>query len=397
MGDAVHTVLGPELARLRAHLLKLLPELDELTKDVPEEDELSNELFDRIADHPGGLLDPTATDPEAGYGIRLATVAAEALATGRQTYLMPVLISALSRMPLLLAGTDEQRDARLDGLGAGKRVSFAMTESSAGSDVSGLSTTARRDGDGYVLSGVKRWVSRLGDLEWFIVFAKPEGASGHALSCFVVDGDAAGQTWEPIEPLLGMRSVPMYELTLEGVRVPADGLIGEEGKAFGLAMRALNTVRPVVAARGLGLAARSIMDATRYVQQREAFGGTIIDQQVVRTQLGALAARLEAARLLAYRAAAMVDAGSLGKEAAPVLSAAKLLGTELAVDAATTCLHLAGAAGYEERLPFARALRDAQQLTVVEGVSEVQLELVARGLIDRTLWWDACAGNGRPA
>lgn len=387
--DAVAAVLGPEHAALRHHLLGLLPALDEITAGRPEDDELSDELFDTLARDPYGLLDPAAVDPSAGLGIRVATVATEALATGRQTYLIPVLLSALSRMPLVLAGTAEQKERHLASLGAGARVSFAMTEATAGSDVSGLQTTARRDGDSYVISGAKRWVSRLGELEWFTMFAKPEGASSHALSCFVVDGASLGLTYTRIDGLLGMRAVPMYEVTFDDVRVPAEALIGEEGRAFGLAMRCLNTVRPVVAARGLGLTARVLMDATRYVEERSAFGGTLIDQQLVRIKLADLAARLEAARLLTYRAAALIDAGELGKEAAPVLSAAKWLGTELAVEAATTCLHLAGAAGYTNQLPFERALRDAQQLTIVEGVSEVQLELVARGLIDRTLWWES--------
>jgi hypothetical protein len=387
-GDAVAAILGPDLAAVRESCLGLLPELDRITEGRAEEDELSDELFDVLAGAPHGLLDPTAADPSAGYGIRVGTVASEALGTGRQTYLVPVLIAALSRMPLLLAGTPAQQERYLGNLGKGARASFAMSEPEAGSDVSGLRTTARRDGDGYVLNGAKRWISKTGELEWLIVFARPEGATGHAVSCFVVDGRAEGLTFTPNEHLLGMRAVPLCDVTLDDVRVPADALLGEEGRAFGLAMRALNTVRPIVAARGLGLTAKVIMAATRHVEERQAFGGTLMDQQLVRTKLGGLAARLEAARLLAYRAAAMVDAGEVGKEAAPVLAAAKLLGTELAVDAATTCLHLAGAAGYDERMPFARELRDAQQLTIVEGVSEVQLELIARGLIDRTLWWE---------
>jgi alkylation response protein AidB-like acyl-CoA dehydrogenase len=185
-----------------------------------------------------------------------------------------------------------------------------------------------------------------------------------------------------------MRAVPLCDVVLDGVRVGEGDLIGRDGGGFGIAMRTLNAVRPIVAARGLGLAARVIMAATRHVETREAFGGPLAELQLVRGALAGLAARLEACRALTHRAAALVDADGPGKQHAAVLAAAKLLSTELAVDAATTCLHLAGAAGYTAELPFERALRDAHQLTIVEGTSEVQLELVARGLLDRSLWWD---------
>jgi alkylation response protein AidB-like acyl-CoA dehydrogenase len=186
-----------------------------------------------------------------------------------------------------------------------------------------------------------------------------------------------------------MSAVPLCDVVLDDVVVAASQLVGRSGTGFGIAMRTLNAVRPLVAARGLGLVASVLMAATRYVERRRAFGGSLADLQQVRAKLAGLAARLEAARLLTYYAAEQVDAHGPGRAQAPVLAAAKLLSTELAVEAATTCMHLAGAAGYTTALPFERALREAQQLTVVEGTSEVQLELIARGLLDRTLWWDA--------
>jgi alkylation response protein AidB-like acyl-CoA dehydrogenase len=133
-----------------------------------------------------------------------------------------------------------------------------------------------------------------------------------------------------------------------------------------------------------------LMDVAELIQERRAFGGTMADRQPVRAKIADLAARLEAARLLTYRAAAIADAGGLGKQEGPVLGASKYLATELAVEAATTTLHLAGALGYDEDASmFSRHLRDAQQLTLVEGVSEVQLELVGYGVLAKDLWWDA--------
>lgn len=330
---------------------------------------------------------------EGDLGIRAATVACEALATGRQTYLVPVLVSALSRTPIVLAGSEEQQVRFLGRIGQAPVGTFGMTEPGPGSDVAGLQTTIRDDGERAILNGHKRWITVQDpeQLEWIVVFGKPEGAGGHALSCFVVPADADGVRIERRGELLGMRAVPLCDVILDDVCLRRDEhQIGEDGRCFGLAMRCLNSVRCVVGARGLGLTARVLMDAAEWVKQREAFGGTLADRQTVRADLARLAARLEAARLLTYRAAAIADSGELGRKAGPVLGASKYLGTELAVEAATTALHLAGAAGYNERQTmFARHLRDAQQLTIVEGVSEIQLELIGHGVLDKLLWWDS--------
>lgn len=383
---AVTAALGPEFANLRRSILReLVPDLEDRLRGVAEQDELAPVLA-AFREDSRGLLDPRAN---GDLGMRAATVACEALATGRQTYLMPVLVSALTRMPVLLGGTPAQQVRLLADPTSGPRRGFAMTEPAVGSDVSGLSTVAAERGGQIVLNGHKRWISLLEEPEWIIVWTKPEGGSGHALSCVVVPGDAPGLQLIRHGTPLGMRAIPTYDLILEDVTIPVDNRIGDSGQAFGLAMRCLNAVRCLVAARGLGLTARVLMDATRYTRQRSAFGGTIADMQAVRMRLAELGARLEAARALTYRAAAITDEHRLGKQDAPVLAAAKYLATELAVDAATAALHLVGAAGYdEEEHGFARQLRDAQQLTIVEGVSEVQLELVGHGMLDGHLWWD---------
>ena len=386
--DAVAMTLGPSYASLRSHVLTtIVPRLDAAMAEVAEEDELPH-VLDTLAQDQSGLLDPRA---DGDLGVRAATVAVEALATGRQTYLIPVLVNALSRMPIVLAGDEQQQARFLTRARSAPVGAFAMTESGPGSDVAGLQTVARAHGDGFVLEGRKRWVTVQDPerLEWLIVWAKVEGGGPHALSCFVVPADAAGLTIRPHGRLLGMRAVPVCDVGLDGVRVTAEHLLGEPGRAFGLAMRCLNSVRCVVAARGLGLTARVLMDVAELIQQRRAFGGTMADRQPVRAKIADLAARLEAARLLTYRAAAIADAGGLGKQEGPVLGASKYLATELAVEAATTTLHLAGALGYDEDASmFSRHLRDAHQLTLVEGVSEVQLELVGYGVLAKDLWWD---------
>jgi hypothetical protein len=344
-------------------------------------------VLDVLARSPLNLLDTRA---DGDLGIRAATVAVEALATGRQSYLIPVLVNALSRMPIVLAGTLEQQRRFLARASDGPIGAFAMTERQPGSDVAGLTTLALADRHEFVINGEKRWITvqDADRLEWLVVWAKAQGGGPHALSCFVIPADTPGLTIRRTGRLLGMRGIPVCSVTLEQVRVSADCQLGVSGRAFGLAMRCLNAVRCIVAARGLGLTARVLMDVAELVQKRRAFGGTMADRQPVRARIADLAARLEAARLLTYRAAAIADGGGLGKSDSPVLGASKYLATELAVEAATAALHLAGALGYDEdETMFPRHLRDAHQLTLVEGVSEVQLELIGYGVLNKDLWW----------
>ncbi|MGH9103740.1 MAG: acyl-CoA dehydrogenase family protein, partial [Acidimicrobiales bacterium] len=177
------------------------------------------------------------------------------------------------------------------------------------------------------------------------------------------------------------------ELVLDSVRVPPENVIGEVG-GFRLAMLGLNSMRPIVAARGIGLAEGALMYATDYVKERAAFGKTIADFQGIRWEIARCAVEIEAARLLTYRAAAMSDSGRFSKEDVPYLSMAKYYATELAVRASGLAVQLLGAAGYMEDHPAEQWYRDAKQLTIVEGTSQVQLDLIARGVLERDLWWD---------
>jgi alkylation response protein AidB-like acyl-CoA dehydrogenase len=186
---------------------------------------------------------------------------------------------------------------------------------------------------------------------------------------------------------MGVRGVDTGELLLTDVRVPAANVIGEIG-GFQLAMQGLNSMRPIVAARGIGLAEGALMYATDYVQNRAAFGKTIADFQGIQWEIAKLATEIEAARLLTYRAAWLADKGRFTKEWVPYLSMAKYYATELAVRASDLSLQLLGAAGYMKDHPTELYYRDAKQLTIVEGTTQVQLGLIARGVLERHLWWD---------
>jgi len=226
--------------------------------------------------------------------------------------------------------------------------------------------------------------------DWYTVFAKtgdPASRAHDSITGFIVertwDGVSVGNT----DRKMGVRGVDTGELLLDQVHVPKENVIGEVG-GFRLAMLGLNAMRPIVAARGIGLAEGALMYATEYVQQRQAFGHTIADFQGIQWEIAKVAVDIEAARLLTYRSAWLADQGKFTKEYVPYLSMAKYHATELAVRASGLAVQLLGAAGYMEDHPTELWYRDARQLTIVEGTSQVQLGLIGRGVLNHDLWWD---------
>ena len=270
------------------------------------------------------------------------------------------------------------------------RAGFGLSEPQAGSDVVGMRTKAVADGDDWVLTGTKCWMSGVVQADWYCVFAKTGPADSRAhdsISCFIVERSWPGVSVGRTDHKMGVKGVDTGELVLDGVRVPAKNVVGEVG-GFRLAMLGLNSMRPVVAARGLGLAEGALMYAVEYVKQRAAFGKTIADMQGVQWKIAELATEIEAARLLTYRSAWMADRGQYTKEYVPYLSMAKYYASEVAVRTAGEALQMLGAAGYMEDHPTEMWYRDAKQLTIVEGTSQIQLGLIAKGVLDHDLWWD---------
>jgi alkylation response protein AidB-like acyl-CoA dehydrogenase len=271
-----------------------------------------------------------------------------------------------------------------------QRAAFGLSEPQAGSDVMGMRTRAEPDGTDWILTGTKCWMSGVRQADWYCVFAKtgpPDSRAHDSISCFVVERSWPGVSVGRTDHKMGVHGVDTGELVLDGVRVPAENIVGEIG-GFRLAMLGLNSMRPVVAARGIGLAEGALMYAVDYVKERPAFGKTIADFQGIQWKIAEMAAEIEAARLLTYRAAWMADRGEFTKEFVPFLSMAKYYATEMAVRVSGEALQLLGAAGYMEDHPLELFYRDAKQLTIVEGTTQIQLGLIARGVLDRDLWWD---------
>ncbi len=294
----------------------------------------------------------------------------------------------------MIAGSEEQKQRYLPGIARGEqRASFGLSEVGAGSDVAGMRTAAVPDPDvegGWILSGSKVWISGVAQADWYTVFAKtgdPSSRRHDSITAFIVDRSSEGVSVPRVDKKMGVKGVDTGELLLESVHVPAENVIGEVG-GFRLAMLGLNSMRPIVAARGLGLGEGALMYAVNYVKERDAFGHTIADFQGIQWEIAKMATEIEAARLLTYRAAWMADRGEFTREFVPFLSMSKYYATEMAVRASSLAVQLLGAAGYMQDHPTEMYYRDAKQLTIVEGTTQVQLGLIGQGVLKGDLWWD---------
>jgi alkylation response protein AidB-like acyl-CoA dehydrogenase len=384
--------LPSELTELQATVRKLAQErVAPRAREIDRSETYPDDLFDLFVD--AGLT--ALCIPEAlggaGAGILGLTIAIEEVAKYSQAAALMLLLTRLPTGPVMIAGDEEQQRRYVTPIATGAaRAAFGLSEPQAGSDVMGMRTRARPDGDDWVITGTKCWMSGVRQADWYCVFAKtgpPDSRAHDSVSAFIVERSWPGVSVGRTDKKMGVKGVDTGELLLDEVRVPAANVIGEIG-GFRLAMLGLNSMRPIVAARGIGCAEGALMYAVEYVQQREAFGRHIADFQGIQWKIAELAAEIEAARLLTYRAAWMADRGEFTKEYVPFLSMAKYHATEVAVRVTGEALQMLGAAGYMEDHPLELLYRDAKQLTIVEGTSQVQLGLIARGVLDRDLWWD---------
>lgn len=384
--------LPPELAELQASVRKLAQErVAPRAREIDLTEEYPQDLFELFVDTGlAGLCIPEELGG-SGAGILGLAIAIEEVAKYSNAAALMLLLTRLPTGPLLIAGSEELQRRYLTPIATGEqRAAFGLSEPQAGSDVMGMRTKAVSDGDDWVLTGTKCWMSGVQQADWYCVFAKtgPVDSRAHdSVSAFVVERGWDGVSVGRIDKKMGVKGVDTGELLLDEVRVPAANVVGDIG-GFRLCMLGLNAMRPIVAARGIGLAEGALMYAVEYAKSREAFTQTIADFQGIQWKIAELATEIEAARLLTYRAAWMADRGQFTKEYVPYLSMCKYYATELAVKVSNHALQMLGAAGYMQDHPMELYYRDAKQLTIVEGTSQVQLGLIARGVLDHDLWWD---------
>ena len=384
--------LSPELAELQATVRRLARDrIAPRAREIDETDEYPQDIFDCFVD--AGLTGLCVPEHLGGSGAGIfgLTLAIEEVAKYSNAASLMLLLTRLPTGPLLIAGTEEQQRRYVTPVATGaQRAAFGLSEPQAGSDVAGMRTRAVADGDEWVITGTKCWMSGVRQADWYCVFAKtgpPDSRAHDSITCFVVERSMPGVSVGSVDRKMGVKGVDTGELLLDGVRVPAENVVGQVG-GFRLAMLGLNAMRPIVAARGIGLAEGALMYAVDYVKERAAFTKTIADFQGIQWKIAELAAEIEAARLLTYRAAWMADRGEFTREFVPFLSMAKYYATELAVKVSNEAMQMLGAAGYMKDHMTELYYRDAKQLTIVEGTSQIQLGLIAGGVLRGDLWWD---------
>jgi alkylation response protein AidB-like acyl-CoA dehydrogenase len=310
-------------------------------------------------------------------------MAIEEVAKVCATSALILAVQELGALGLKLVGTDEQRQRWLPPLASGELLgAYALTESGSGSDSAAMRTTARRDGDAYVLDGSKRFITNAGVANLYTVFAKTDPAAGHAgVSAFLVEGDVPGFAVSRLEPKMGITGSTTGELTFDGCRVPAANLLGAEGQGFTLAMRILDRSRPGVAAQALGIAQGATDYAFEYARTRETMGRPIAQHQLIQAKLADMETECEAARGLLYRVGRMLDDDVDGSELTKASAMAKLKCGDVAMAVTTDAVQILGGYGYIKEYPVERYMRDAKITQIYEGTQEIQRLVIAREML----------------
>ena len=281
----------------------------------------------------------------------------------------------------MLYGSEEQKKHYLPIIASGKKLAaFGITESAAGSDAASIRTTAVKDGNEYVLNGVKQWITNGGEAEIYSVIAITDKKKGpRGASAFIVEKDTPGFSFGLKEKKLGIRSSATRELVFEDCRIPQENLIAREGMGFIVAMKTFDQTRPGIAAQGVGLAQGALDAAVEYARERETFGKPIIAHQAVQHMLADMATQIEAARALTYLSARTADTRS--KDLPKVSAMSKLFATDVAMKVTTDVVQIFGGYGYMRDYPVEKMMRDAKILQIYEGTNQIQRNVIGQHLI----------------
>jgi alkylation response protein AidB-like acyl-CoA dehydrogenase len=294
-----------------------------------------------------------------------------------------VAVQELGSLGIKLAGSAEQKRRFLPRLASGEWLAaYALTEPGSGSDSAAMRTTARAQGDEYVLDGGKRFITNAGVASLYVVFAKTDPEAGHAgISAFVVEAGTPGFEVGRIEPKMGIKGSTTGELHFDDCRVPAANLLGGEGDGFRIAMRVLDRSRPGIAAQGLGIAQGATDYALDYARSRETMGKPIAEHQLVAGMLAEMETKCEAARGLLYKVGRMIDEGDTGAELTKLSAMAKLYCTDAAMEVTTDAVQILGGYGYISEFPVERMMRDAKITQIYEGTNQIQRLVIAREML----------------
>ncbi|MBI5701253.1 acyl-CoA dehydrogenase family protein [Candidatus Saganbacteria bacterium] len=293
--------------------------------------------------------------------------------------------SALGSTPILLFGTEEQKKKYMPEIAAGKKLAaFGLTEASAGSDAAGLETTARKEGDYYVLNGTKQWITNGGEAETYSVIAITDKSKGpRGASAFIVEKGAPGFTFGKKENKMGIRCSATRELVFQECKVHKSQLLGREGMGFIVAMKTLDLTRPGIGAQAVGIAQGALDESIKYAKQRVQFGKPIIAIQAIQHILADMATGIEAARALVYACARMIDNGA--KDYTLPASEAKLFASDTAMKVTIDAIQVLGGYGYMKEYPVEKMARDAKITQIYEGTNQIQRNQIGLSLIKESV------------
>ncbi|HOA29054.1 MAG: acyl-CoA dehydrogenase family protein [Candidatus Cloacimonetes bacterium] len=289
--------------------------------------------------------------------------------------------TGLGMYPILIAGSEEQKQKYLPIIAAGEQLcAFALTEANAGSDAGAIETTARKEGDYYILNGTKQWITNGGEAGIYTVFAMTDRTKGaRGCSCFIVEKDTPGFTFGKKENKMGIRASATRELIFEDCKIPASNLLGREGTGFITAMKVFDKSRPMVGSQAVGIARGAFEAAARYSQQRHQFGKPVSSFQAVQFMLADMATQIEAARALVFQTAKMVDSGA--KNYSKESAMCKYYASDVAMKVTTDAVQILGGYGYMKEYPVEKMMRDAKILQIYEGTNQIQRGIVAANIL----------------
>jgi alkylation response protein AidB-like acyl-CoA dehydrogenase len=315
-----------------------------------------------------------------GGGCYEIVLAMEELARGCVGVATSFAASALGIFPVLISGTDEQKQKYLPDIASGSRwAAFGLTEANAGSDASGIRTTAVQDGEEWVLNGTKQWITNGGEAQIYSIVAMTDPSKGaRGASIFIVEDGDPGFSYGKKEDKMGIRSSATRELILKDCRIPKDRLVGKRGTGFITVMKTLDISRPGIASLGIGLAQAALDEAVIYAKQRVQFGKPIISFQAVQHILADMAIQLEAGRALVYAAARHIDSNP--KNMSKASSMCKVFATDMAMKVTTDAVQVLGGYGYMKEYPVEKMMRDAKILQIYEGTNQIQRNVIGQEL-----------------
>jgi alkylation response protein AidB-like acyl-CoA dehydrogenase len=385
MGEGLSFTLTEEQQAFRSSVRQLVEDkIEPRAAEIDESDEYPWDIDDLlIRNGLSGVSYPEEFGGAGGGAVELAILVEEISRASAGVALIPT-VNKLGAIPILLGGSDEQKKFVCDGITSGAhRMSYCLTEPGSGSDAAAMRSRAVRDGDYWVITGTKRFITGAGSADLYTYFAvtDPDGTKGKNITCFLISADMEGFSLGRKEDKLGIRGSPTREVILEECRVPLANVIGEVDGGFPLALRTLDFSRPTIAAQALGIAQGAFDFAVSYCRERKQFDKPISSFQGMQFMFADMAMQIETARLAVYRSATAVD------ESDPNVSywaaIAKCYASDVAMSVTTDCVQALGGYGYVREYPVERFMRDAKITQIYEGTNQIQRVVIARKIFGR--------------